>query len=197
MKKRNMFVKIGFIILMVGLLMTVSCTKKKPKTGTEIEQQMGTQTSQQIGAEATGDTITEEELAAQQRIEEEAKAAAAIRVKEAARSKFVNADVYFNFDDATLTSDARNVLKQKVEWLRANVDVNAVIEGNCDERGTEEYNVALGQRRAQSIKTFLMNAGISGSRLQTISYGEERPVDPAGNETAWAKNRRGHFLIER
>ncbi|MGB9499287.1 MAG: peptidoglycan-associated lipoprotein Pal [Dissulfuribacterales bacterium] len=196
MKKRNMFVKIGFIILMVGLLMTVSCTKKKPKTGTEIEQQMGTQTSRQIGAEATGDTITEEELAAQQRIEEEAKAAAAIRVKEAARSKFVNADVYFNFDDATLTSDARNVLKQKVEWLRANVDVNAVIEGHCDERGTEEYNVALGQRRAQSIKTFLMNAGINGSRLQTISYGEERPVDPASNETAWARNRRGHFRIE-
>jgi len=198
MKRLNMFVKIGFIILMVGLLMTVSCTKKKPKTGTGIEQQMETQSSQQMGTEGgeAGGTISEEELAAQQRTEEETKAAAAIRVKEAAQMKFVNTDVYFNFDDATLTSGARNVLKQKVEWLRANADVKVVIEGNCDERGTEEYNIALGQRRAQSIKTFLMNAGISGARLQTISYGEERPVDPASNETAWDKNRRGHFRLE-
>jgi len=156
MKRLNMFVKIGFIILMVGLLMTVSCTKKKPKTGTGIEQQMETQSSQQMGTEGgeAGGTISEEELAAQQRTEEETKAA-------------------------------------------ANADVKVVIEGNCDERGTEEYNIALGQRRAQSIKTFLMNAGISGARLQTISYGEERPVDPASNETAWDKNRRGHFRLER
>ncbi len=196
MKTLNMFVKVGFIILMVGLLMTVSCSKKKPKHGAAIEQPMGTQTSQQRGAEGSGDKITEEELAAQQRKEEEAIAAAAIRVKEEARSEFINTDVYFNFDDATLTGDTRKVLKQKVDWLRANPDVSVVIEGHCDERGTEEYNIALGQRRAQSIKMFLMNAGINGSRLQTISYGEERPLALGHNEAAWAKNRRGHFGIE-
>ena len=196
MKTLNMFVKVGFIILMVGLLMTVSCSKKKPKHVAAIEQPMGTQTSQQMGAEGSGDKITEEELAAQQRKEEEAIAAAAIRVKEEARSEFINTDVYFNFDDATLTGDTRKVLKQKVDWLRANPDVSVVIEGHCDERGTEEYNIALGQRRAQSIKMFLMNAGINGSRLQTISYGEEQPIALGHNEAAWAKNRRGHFGIE-
>ena len=194
MKRRNVYFKIGFIILMVGLLMTVSCSKKKPEMESMMDQ-AGTESSQQIGAEDTGDTISEEELAAQRLKEEEVKQEA-IRAKEAARTKFVNADVYFNFDDATLTSEARNVLKQKVEWLRANSDVKVTIEGHCDERGTEEYNIALGQQRAQSIKTFLMNAGINGSRLQTISYGEEQPVALGHNETAWAKNRRGHFGIE-
>ena len=195
MKRRNMFVKVGFIILMVGLLMTVSCSKKEPKQGTEIDQQASQQMGTE-GAEGSGDMITEEELAAQRLKEEEERKMEAIRVKEAAQMKFVNTDVYFNFDDATLTGGARNVLKQKVDWLRVNSDVNAVVEGHCDERGTGEYNIALGQRRAQSIKTFLMNAGIDGSRLQTISYGEERPVDSGSNETAWAMNRRGHFRIE-
>ena len=120
----------------------------------------------------------------------------AIRLKEAAQDKFVNTDVYFNFDDATLTSTGRDVLKQKVVYLRTNPDVTVVIEGHCDERGTSEYNIALGQSRANSIKTFLINAGISGSRLDTISYGEERPVDCESNETAWARNRRGHFCIQ-
>jgi len=160
MKTLNMFVKVGFIILMVGLLMTVSCSKKKPKHVAAIEQPMGTQTSQQMGTEGgeAGSTISEEELVAQQRREEEERKMEAIRVKKAAQMKFVNTDVYFNFDDATLTGDTRKVLKQKVDWLRANPDVSVVIEGHCDERGTEEYNIALGQRRAQSIKMFLTTA---------------------------------------
>jgi peptidoglycan-associated lipoprotein len=120
----------------------------------------------------------------------------AIRVKEEARMQFVNEDVYFNFDDATLTSDARMILKQKVAWLRENPGASVLIEGHCDERGTAEYNIALGQRRAQSIKTFMINAGISASRLSTVSYGEERPVDFANNESAWAKNRRAHFKLQ-
>ena len=104
--------------------------------------------------------------------------------------------MYFNFDDATLTASARSVLNLKVAWLRENPGASILIEGHCDERGTEEYNIALGQRRAQSIKMFLMNTGISASRLSTISYGEERPVDFGNNESAWAKNRRAHFKIQ-
>ena len=86
-------------------------------------------------------------------------------------------------------------MKKKAEWLINNSDVAVTIEGHCDERGTNEYNLALGERRAASAKTFLMDLGIAGSRLNTISYGEERPVDPGHNEEAWAKNRRGHFTI--
>jgi len=139
--------------------------------------------------------LSEEELQAQmeaQQLQEQE----ALRMIEEARMAFVNEDVYFNFDDATLTSDARMILKQKVSWLRENPGASVLIEGHCDERGTSEYNIALGQRRAQSIKTFMINAGISTSRLSTVSYGEERPVDFANNETAWAKNRRAHFIIK-
>lgn len=192
MKKGNIYFKIGLILLMVGFLVTVSsCSKKKsrldPMEQYPSETEVGTAVDQADAAQS----LSEEELEAQRLQEQEA-----IRIKEEARKKFVNADVYFDFDDVTLTSNARMVLKQKVAWLRENPGASVLIEGHCDERGTEEYNIALGQRRAQSVKTFLMNAGISISRLSTVSYGEERPVDFGNNESAWGKNRRAHFKIQ-
>ncbi len=200
MKKGNVFVKIGLIILMGVFLVTVSSCSKNKDSGMDPMDQYPSDTD--VSADAVkgqGDDsqsqLSEEELQAQmeaQRLQEQE----AVRVKEEARMKFVNEDVYFNFDDATLTSDARMTLKQKVAWLRENPGTSVLIEGHCDERGTSEYNIALGQRRAQSIKTFMINAGISTSRLSTVSYGEERPVDFANNETAWAKNRRAHFIIQ-
>lgn len=80
-------------------------------------------------------------------------------------------------------------------WLRSNFDVAITIEGHCDERGTNAYNLALGERRAESVKTFLAGLGIDQSRLATISYGEERPLDPGHGETSWSRNRRAHFSI--
>jgi peptidoglycan-associated lipoprotein len=104
-------------------------------------------------------------------------------------------DVYFDFDKSNLKPAAQESLLQKADWLRENSDVTVTIEGHCDERGTNEYNLALGDRRAESIKAFLVNLGISASRLTTISYGEERPVCFEGTEECWAKNRRGHFTL--
>jgi peptidoglycan-associated lipoprotein len=104
-------------------------------------------------------------------------------------------DIYFDFDKSTLTPAAQDNLMQKAEWLRENPDRTATIEGHCDDRGTNEYNLALGDRRAESAKAFLVDLGIDASRLNTISYGEERPVDPRNNEEAWAKNRRDHFVV--
>jgi peptidoglycan-associated lipoprotein len=104
-------------------------------------------------------------------------------------------DVYFDFDKSNLKPAAQESLLQKADWLRENSDVTVTIEGHCDERGTNEYNLALGDRRAESIKAFLVNLGISASRLTTISYGEERPVCFGANEECWAKNRRGHFTL--
>jgi len=83
-----------------------------------------------------------------------------------------------------------------VAWMRENPGVSVLIEGHCDERGTEEYNIALGQRRAESVKMFLVDTGISASSLNTISYGEEQPLDSGKTESAWAKNRRAHFRIQ-
>ena len=104
-------------------------------------------------------------------------------------------DIYFDFDKSILSPSAQDNLLRKAEWLRENYDATVTIEGHCDERGTNEYNLALGDRRAESAKDFLSDLGIDPSRLSTISYGEERPVDPRHNEEAWAKNRRSHFNV--
>jgi len=104
-------------------------------------------------------------------------------------------DIYFDFDKSILSPSAQDNLLRKAEWLRENYDATVTIEGHCDERGTNEYNLALGDRRAESAKDFLSDLGIDPSRLSTISYGEERPVDPRRNEEAWAKNRRSHFNV--
>jgi peptidoglycan-associated lipoprotein len=104
-------------------------------------------------------------------------------------------DIYFEFDKSTLTPAAQDNLLKKADWLRENPDVTATIEGHCDERGTNEYNLALGDRRAESAKAFLVDLGIDASRLTTISYGEERPVCSEKTEECWAKNRRDHFVV--
>ena len=105
-------------------------------------------------------------------------------------------DIYFEFDRSTLTAESQEILRKKAEWMKSNRDVKVIIEGHCDNRGTNEYNLALGDRRAASTKAFLVNLGISPSRMVTISYGEERPLKHGQNEKAWAKNRRAHFEVE-
>jgi peptidoglycan-associated lipoprotein len=104
-------------------------------------------------------------------------------------------DIYFGFDKSFLTPAAQDNLMRKAAWLRANPAVTVTIEGHCDERGTNEYNLALGDRRADSAKAFLVDLGIAASRLTTISYGEERPVCMQQNEECWSKNRRDHFVV--
>jgi peptidoglycan-associated lipoprotein len=105
--------------------------------------------------------------------------------------------VYFDYDRADIRPEMRTVLQRNAEWLRRHPRVKMSIEGHCDERGTEEYNMALGQRRAEAVKSYLVSLGISSNRLSTISYGEERPEDPGHNEAAWAKNRKAEFSVVR
>lgn len=97
--------------------------------------------------------------------------------------------IFFPTDRSDLTDTARNTLTRQVQWLQQHPTVDVLVSGNCDERGTEEYNLALGQRRAATDANFLQAHGVSGARLQTISYGKDRPVDPASTPEAWAKNR--------
>lgn len=111
------------------------------------------------------------------------------------RNQFLNEKIYFDFDSATLDYQAQEILRKKADYMMKNPNVTITIAGHCDERGTNEYNLALGDRRAESAKAFLVNIGISPSRVDTVSYGEERPADPGHNETAWAKNRRAEFVI--
>lgn len=103
--------------------------------------------------------------------------------------------VYFEFDSAALTGEAREILQRKAAFLKKHPEVQVTIEGHCDQRGSSDYNLGLGQRRADSVKNYLMDLGIAGNRLATISYGKEQPLDPGMNEEAWAKNRRAHLVI--
>jgi peptidoglycan-associated lipoprotein len=109
---------------------------------------------------------------------------------------FPHENIFFEYDKSALISEVQEMLKENAQWLKDNPDVSVIIEGHCDERGSNEYNIALGDRRAQSVKTFLVNMGVAAERLTPISYGEEKPIDPAHTEEAWAKNRRAHFVID-
>jgi peptidoglycan-associated lipoprotein len=102
--------------------------------------------------------------------------------------------IYFDFDRSELRSEAREVLNQKAELLREYPDIRVRIEGHCDERGTVEYNLALGERRAEAARQYLIDLGIDPDRMTTVSYGEERPAIPESNEAAWAQNRRDEFV---
>ena len=105
------------------------------------------------------------------------------------------ADIHFGFDKFNLTDEARTALNKHAEWLSKNKEVKIVVEGHCDERGTTEYNLALGERRANGVVKFLLDLGIDGQRIKAISYGSELPLDHGHNEEAWAKNRRAHFIV--
>jgi len=103
--------------------------------------------------------------------------------------------VYFPYDSYSLQGDAREALKFNANWLKQNSSATVQIEGHCDERGTTEYNLALGEKRANAARDYLERLGVESSRISVISYGEERPQETGSNETAWAKNRRAAFII--
>jgi peptidoglycan-associated lipoprotein len=104
--------------------------------------------------------------------------------------------VFFDYDSSDLTIDARRTLEENAKWFRQYPGVSITVEGHCDERGTEEYNLALGDRRAQAAREYLIQLGIRSGLLEPISFGEERPFVQGSNEAAWAKNRRAHFTIQ-
>lgn len=104
-------------------------------------------------------------------------------------------DIFFDFDKYSIRPGDAEILKQNLDWFMANKGKRVRIEGHCDERGTVEYNLVLGQKRADATKNYLVNLGVDEKLLETVSYGKERPFDQGHNEEAWAKNRRAHFLI--
>ena len=106
------------------------------------------------------------------------------------------ADVFFDFDKSALRTDAVEQLKTNANWMQANASRKVLIEGHCDERGTNEYNLALGERRANAAKDYLVNLGAASSNLKTVSFGEERPFATGHDEAAWSQNRRDHFVAE-
>lgn len=193
MKKR--WIVLAMVLIIPAMLFSVSCAKKsvvaEPAVDTAAEEAAR---KAEMEKQARQKQLEEERLAAERQAQ--LKAEAEQREKMLAKNRFLNENVYFAFDEATLDGQAQALLKQKAVWLQDNPNANVVVEGHCDERGTNAYNLALGERRAESVKVFLVNLGIADARLTTISYGEEKPVDMGHNEEAWAKNRRAAFVLE-
>ena len=185
------------LVLALALMVTFSfsaCTKKKisSEASTTTTTSTEEEARQRVEEEARQEALREENLREERRIEQQAKE----RI-EAGRSVFENEDIYFEFDSIRLTPEAQEILTQKAAWLRMNPGARVTIEGHCDDRGTNEYNLALGEGRAQSARDFLVDLGIDESRLKSLSYGEERPLATGQDEETWARNRRAHFVIEK
>ena len=102
---------------------------------------------------------------------------------------------FFAFDSSAISADSAEILNTQVKWLKKHENVNVVVQGYCDERGTREYNLALGERRANAVKQYLASQGVAADRISTISYGKERPAVLGNNEAAWAQNRRAITVV--
>ncbi len=194
--KNRMWINLVMAVLVAGLFLTVSCAKKtivSEPAQVEDKAQMEADAKAQAEAEARA----EAERIKQQKLEDQAAAEKALMEAKAAAAmkRFENQDIHFKYDSAELSSMAKVLLKEKAAWLKENYSVSVTVEGHCDERGTTEYNLALGERRASTAKAYLINLGVAASRLNTISYGEEQPIDFGKNEDAFRKNRRAHFSI--
>lgn len=182
---KNVYLTVILGMLLSAMFFTVSCTKKVVQTEPVSTAPPEVSKASDRSAEEAEQTrrIQEDRL--------QAEAAA----REAAETAFVNENIHFAFDSSVLSNQAQEILNNKADYLRANSGVTVTVEGHCDERGTASYNIALGERRAKSVRDFLVDLGISANRLKTISYGEERPLAIGPNEASWAKNRRAQFVI--
>jgi len=196
--KKRVWVNLVMAILVAGLFLTASCAKKTiVSDATTIEDQekakleADAKAAAEAAAKAKADQITQQKLEDEIAREKAQKAARIL----AAKQLFENQDIHFEYDSSDLSEIAKAGLKEKAAWLKNNVSSMITIEGHCDERGTTEYNLALGDRRANTAKNYLVNLGVSASRLNTISYGEEKPLDSAMTEAAYKINRRAHFVI--
>lgn len=189
-------------ILALGLMVFVGCAEKTAVVKDEPVQEQKVAPTQS----ASETPVVKQDDEAAKRAQEQADREAALK-KQAAREAFARKNaaaltalniqnIYFDYDRSNIRPDAREILKADAEIFAQNSASAIVVEGHCDERGTAEYNMALGERRAQEVKNYLVNLGIAASRIETISYGEERPADPGTGEASWAQNRRAEFLLK-
>jgi peptidoglycan-associated lipoprotein len=189
--RKGILVNFALLLVVPGLLLTASCGNKKVQTD---EPMVSSQ--EDADAARRAEEERRQQQAREQQLREEALKDEAARQERMSKDAFVNDDVYFEYDSAVLTTEAQVLLKTKARWMKDNTSARVLIEGHCDERGSTEYNLALGNRRAESARTFLVTLGVSPSRVSTVSYGEERPVDSGKTESAYAKNRRAHFELK-
>ncbi len=175
---RNLTLTLLVVILCLGLLLG-GCKKKPPVTDYDSSDAVPTNTPIAAPIPEPGPTAEELRL---------------IKLEEA-RTVLSGDVIYFDYDKSLLTESARSTLADKAAYMVRNTDVFVTIEGHCDERGSNEYNLALGERRASSVKQYLVNFGVPTENIITLTYGEERPVCRESNESCWRMNRRAVFVV--
>jgi peptidoglycan-associated lipoprotein len=184
-----------FVVLIFGLTIFTGCAEKKSivTSGSAQEQQVApAPTPAQIPTDTTKQSDSTAAPTGTSNIKETANEQSSLME---ATAKSPISDINFDYDSSSIRPDAREILKTNADYLLKHQTSSVVVEGHCDERGTAEYNMALGQKRAQETKKYLINLGVQESIIKTVSYGEERPLDPNNNEEAWDKNRRAHFVV--
>ena len=194
MKKNLTFVGI-FVVLIFGLTIFTGCAEKKSVVTNSAAQEQEVAPAQKAAQTTDASKLSDNINPNDSTNKNDTIRGQSASVETTATPETSVRDINFDFDSSIIRPDAREILIVNADFLLKNRISSIVIEGHCDERGTAEYNMALGQRRAQETKKYLVNLGIKESTIRTISYGEERPLDPGNTEEAWAKNRRAHFLI--
>jgi peptidoglycan-associated lipoprotein len=191
MKKNLTSIGILFVFIL-SLIIFTSCAEKKSAVKSDAAKIQETapapvkttDSANQNNVAAPADTANSKVTADEQPVNLETKT-----------EKSPLRDINFDFDSFVIRSDAREILQVNADYLSKHRVSSVVVEGHCDERGTAEYNMALGERRAQEARKYLVNLGVRESMIKTVSFGNERPLDTASNEEAWAKNRRAHFVV--
>jgi peptidoglycan-associated lipoprotein len=185
--------KIALILCLVLTLVVFAPACKKKKAGDTVpdpDAQQQVATPEPSEEEPAPSEQIEDFKSAEPEVRQIDQSAAAINDRGELKT------IYFGYDKDELTDAGRATLRQNANWLKANPQWNLVLKGHCDERGTIEYNLALGQRRGNSVRSYMASLGVDASRVRTVSYGEERPEDNGHNEAAWAKNRRAESEVE-
>lgn len=195
----NNAVRMGFamIVIMGMLVMFQGCAKEQVvKEDVARPSQVNKAPSDQPSSADTGElarlgkTVPEEGAAAKGKSER-----LGYFVVTTPQGDYTFYDIHFDFDKYNLRAEDRDALNRYAKWFLENQKYFALIEGHCDEKGTEEYNLALGERRAEAVRKYLVDLGVGAARIKTVSYGEEYPLDTAQTEEAFAKNRRAHFVV--
>jgi len=193
--KRNLVIAVLVVFAFSSFFLLSSCAKKQVMTEEKaMEAPAKVEEEKPVAAakeEAKVERLKELEAAKKEEIDQEK------AWMERRAAKFEAESIYFDFDKSFIKLEYRPILHEKAAFLKDYPEMRARIEGNCDERGTNEYNLALGERRANSAKNFLVSLGIAADRIEIISYGEERPRALGHNEAAWSQNRRDDFVLIR
>ena len=188
MVKKIMLLILALAVFGAGSLMVVGCASESVKDDEPLVADEKAKRDADEQARIERERLEQEQLIREQRLRED-------EVRKL-RDSFENQKIFFMFDSAVLSEKAQTVLRDKADFLSRNLEKGVLIEGHCDERGSVEYNLALGQSRAESARKYMNLLGVASDRINTVSYGKERPVDPGHNEDAWAKNRRDEFILQ-